>query len=71
MWQFRTRGHDGTEYDAWIIDIFEGDQFSLGFVELNPNPKTPALVDQSTVSPKSLFSFVFEKNQRQEKSKHD
>lgn len=37
-------GHDA-EYDAWSIDIREGDQFSSGFVGANPNSKIPALLD--------------------------
>ncbi len=41
-------GHEGAEYDAWLIDIFKGDQFGSGFVGLNPNNKIPALVDRST-----------------------
>jgi GSH-dependent disulfide-bond oxidoreductase len=40
-------GHDGAEYDAWYIDIGEGDQFGSGFVEINPNSKIPALLDRS------------------------
>ena len=36
------KGHDGAEYDAWLINIGEGDQFSSGFVEVNPNSKIPA-----------------------------
>ena len=40
-------GHAGAEYDAWLIDIMEGDQFGSGFVEVNPNSKIPALVDRS------------------------
>lgn len=35
------------EYDAYLINISEGDQFSSGFVEINPNSKIPALVDTS------------------------
>lgn len=41
-------GHAGAEYDAWFIDINEGDQFSSGFVDLNPNSKIPALYDKTT-----------------------
>ena len=41
------RGHSEAEYDAWPIRIGEGDQFSSGFVEVNPNWKIPALVDHS------------------------
>ncbi len=40
-------GHAGAEYDAWKIDIGEGDQFGSGFVAINPNSKIPALVDRS------------------------
>lgn len=40
-------GHSGAEYDAWLIRINEGMQFSSGFVEVNPNSKIPALVDRS------------------------
>ena len=40
-------GHAGAEYDAWYIDIGEGDQFGSGFTELNPNSKIPALLDRS------------------------
>ncbi len=41
-------GHSGAEYDAWLIKIGEGEQFSSGFVEVNPNSKIPALLDRST-----------------------
>jgi GST-like protein len=41
-------GHTGAEYDAWLIRINEGDQFSSGFVDINPNSKIPAMLDQST-----------------------
>ncbi len=41
-------GHAGAEYDAWLIDIFKGDQFGSGFTAINPNSKIPALVDRST-----------------------
>jgi len=40
-------GHSGAEYDAWLIRINEGDQFSSGFVDINPNSKIPALLDRS------------------------
>tara|TARA_Y100001968_G_scaffold50765_1_gene41574 strand:+ start:271 stop:1107 length:837 start_codon:yes stop_codon:yes gene_type:complete len=43
-----TLGHEGAEYDAFIINIGEGEQFSSGFVEINPNSKIPALLDKST-----------------------
>jgi len=43
-------GHTGAEYDAWLIDIQKGDQFSSGFVEINPNSKIPALYDTTNGS---------------------
>jgi GSH-dependent disulfide-bond oxidoreductase len=48
-------GHTGAEYDAWLIKISEGDQFSSGFVEANPNSKIPALVDRSGPAPVRVF----------------
>lgn len=48
-------GHSGAEYDAWLINIFEGQQFSSGFVEINPNSKIPALVDHSGSTPIRIF----------------
>ena len=41
-------GHKGAEYDAWMIEIGEGDQFGSGFVGVNPNSKIPALLDTTT-----------------------
>jgi GST-like protein len=43
------------EYDAWLINIGEGDQFGSGFVEINPNSKIPALLDHSAQPPQRLF----------------
>lgn len=40
-------GHTGAEYDAWLINIRDGDQFGSGFVGVNPNSKIPALLDRS------------------------
>ena len=48
-------GHAGAEYDAYIINIREGDQFGSGFVAINPNSKIPALVDYSTPKPTRVF----------------
>lgn len=48
-------GHDRAEYDAWFIDIGEGDQFSSGFVNINPNSKIPALLDCSTEPATRVF----------------
>ena len=48
-------GHRGAEYDAWLIRIQDGDQFSSGFVSANPNSKIPALVDHSGPAPIRVF----------------
>ncbi|MBZ0163908.1 MAG: glutathione-dependent disulfide-bond oxidoreductase [Notoacmeibacter sp.] len=40
-------GHEGAEYDAWLIRIGDGDQFGSGFVEINPNSKIPAMMDHA------------------------
>jgi GSH-dependent disulfide-bond oxidoreductase len=48
-------GHSGAEYDAWLINIGEGDQFGSGFVAVNPNSKIPALVDRSGPNPVRVF----------------
>ncbi|WP_295679585.1 glutathione-dependent disulfide-bond oxidoreductase [uncultured Nevskia sp.] len=48
-------GHAGAEYDAWLIRILEGDQFSSGYVLANPNSKIPVLVDHGTASPIRIF----------------
>ncbi|HZZ61256.1 MAG TPA: glutathione-dependent disulfide-bond oxidoreductase [Roseiarcus sp.] len=48
-------GHSGAEYDAWLINIGEGDQFGSGFVEVNPNSKIPALMDRSGPKPIRVF----------------
>jgi GST-like protein len=48
-------GHTGAEYDAWLIDIFKGDQFSSGYVAINPNSKIPVLVDHSAAAPLRIF----------------
>ena len=48
-------GHEGADYDAWLIPIGEGAQFSSGFVSVNPNSKIPALVDRSGPEPLRVF----------------
>jgi GSH-dependent disulfide-bond oxidoreductase len=48
-------GRRDAEYDAWLIKIGEGDQFSTGFVEVNPNSKIPALLDRSVPEPIRVF----------------
>lgn len=49
------KGIKEAEYDAFLIDIMEGEQFSSGFVEVNPNSKIPALVDNSTTPSTPVF----------------
>jgi GST-like protein len=48
-------GHTGAEYDAWLIRIQDGEQFSSGFVAVNPNSKIPALMDHSGPTPVRVF----------------
>jgi GST-like protein len=48
-------GHKGAEYDAYLINIGDGDQFGSGFVDINPNSKIPALMDQSADTPTRVF----------------
>lgn len=48
-------GHEGAEYDAWLIKINDGDQFGSGFVGANPNSKIPAMVDHSGDTPIRVF----------------
>ncbi|ABC63775.1 glutathione-dependent disulfide-bond oxidoreductase [Erythrobacter litoralis] len=47
-------GHD-LDYDAWIVNIGEGEQFTSGFVDLNPNSKIPTLLDRSGDTPIRVF----------------
>jgi GST-like protein len=49
-------GHAGAEYDAWLIRIGDGEQFSSGFVSVNPNSKIPALLDCSGLTPVRVFA---------------
>ena len=48
-------GIEEAEYDAWLINIGDGDQFGSGFVDINPNSKIPALADHSTQTPTRVF----------------
>ncbi|UTW49596.1 glutathione-dependent disulfide-bond oxidoreductase [Bacterioplanoides sp. SCSIO 12839] len=48
-------GVKDAEYDAWLINIFDGDQFGSGFTDINPNSKIPALVDRSGDKPVRIF----------------
>ncbi|MCB1703618.1 MAG: glutathione-dependent disulfide-bond oxidoreductase [Halioglobus sp.] len=49
------KGHEGAEYDAWLVNIGDGSQFGSGFVSVNPNSKIPALMDHSTPEPTRVF----------------
>jgi GST-like protein len=49
------RGHKDAEYDAWLINSGQGDQFGSGFVAINPNSKIPALLDRSGPQPIRIF----------------
>ncbi|MEZ4281807.1 MAG: glutathione-dependent disulfide-bond oxidoreductase [Myxococcota bacterium] len=48
-------GKTGAEYDAYLINIGDGDQFGSGFVAINPNSKIPALLDRSTTPHTRVF----------------
>ena len=48
-------GCEQAEYDAWMINVFNGDQFGSGLTEINPNSKVPALVDRSGTKPLPIF----------------
>jgi GST-like protein len=48
-------GREEAEYDAWPVNISEGEQFGSAFVEINPNSKIPALVDTTTAPPTRVF----------------
>ena len=48
-------GKPGAEYDAYVINIGDGDQFGSGFVAINPNSKIPALLDRGTTPPTRVF----------------
>ncbi len=47
-------------YDAYKIDISEGEQFGSDFVAINPNSKIPALVDHSTIDERGKPIALFE-----------
>ena len=48
-------GYSEAEYDAWTVNISDGDQFGSGFVDLNPNSKIPTLLDRSGTEPIRVF----------------
>ncbi len=53
--EFLELGIKEAEYDAYLINIGEGEQFGSGFVAINPNSKIPALLDRSTTPPTRVF----------------
>ena len=53
--EFLELGIEEAEYDAYLINIGEGEQFGSGFVAINPNSKIPALLDRSTSPPTRVF----------------
>ena len=53
--ELKELGVEGVDYDLYLINIGEGDQFGSDFVDINPNSKIPALVDQSQTPPLYLF----------------
>ncbi len=53
--EFLELGIKEAEYDAYLINIGEGEQFGSGFVAINPNSKIPALLDRSTSPPTRVF----------------
>jgi len=54
------KGIDEAEYNAYPINIMEGNQFSSGFVDINPNSKIPALIDNSGVDAGEKPVRIFE-----------
>ncbi len=48
-------GRAGAEYDAWLININKGEQFSSGYVEINPNSKIPVMADHGEPKPVRVF----------------
>ncbi|MER2226910.1 MAG: glutathione-dependent disulfide-bond oxidoreductase [Carnobacterium sp.] len=53
--ELKELGVEGADYDLYTINIGEGDQFGSDFVEINPNSKIPALVDQSQSPRLNIF----------------
>lgn len=49
------KGIKEADYDAFLVNIMEGEQFSSGFVSINPNSKIPALIDYSTEPATRVF----------------
>ena len=53
--ELKELGVEGADYDLYLINIGEGDQFGSDFVDINPNSKIPALVDQSQSPALNVF----------------
>ena len=53
--ELKDLGVSNTEYDLFLIHIGNGDQFGSDFVDINPNSKIPALVDQSQEPALNVF----------------
>lgn len=49
------KGFSDAEYDAYLVNIMEGDQFGSGFVAANPNSKIPAMIDTTTNPETRIF----------------
>ena len=49
------KGFSDAEYDAWLIQIGEGEQFGSGFVDINPNSKIPAMADHGVDPVRRVF----------------
>ncbi len=54
------KGIEAAEYDAYPVNIMEGDQFRSGFVDINPNSKIPALIDNSAAESGEKPIRIFE-----------
>jgi GST-like protein len=48
-------GITAADYDAWLVNIMESDQFGSDFVAMNPNSKIPVIVDHSVTPPQRVF----------------
>ena len=48
-------GESDAEYDAWFVNIGDGEQFGSDFVALNPNSKIPVLADHNTSPATRVF----------------
>lgn len=56
--ELKEAGVEGADYDLYLINITEGDQFGSDFVKINPNSKIPAMMDYSVDEPIRVFESV-------------